>query len=213
MKPYLKGADPGSMLQDLKTNRRVQAALAALFVMVWLLWPSAQAPKPAGPGRRPAAPLGDRQARELQKLPDLSALAQAGELPPDARMARDLFLFEAPPPPPPPPRPEKPPPPPTPEELAARQLAADRAREAAGKPQLRFLGYLGTAGSGRLGAFMKGEEPLVLAQGSLLDPRWRLVKVTDATAEFQNVRFADLRHRIDAIEARGPAARVPSNEF
>ncbi|NTV76217.1 MAG: hypothetical protein HGA66_18690, partial [Holophaga sp.] len=55
--------------------------------------------------------------------------------------------------------------------------------------------------------------PLILAQGSLLDPRWRLVKVTDAAAEFQNVRFADLRHRIDAVEARGPAARVPSNEF
>jgi len=211
MKPSLKGADPGSMLQDLKANRRVQAALAALFVMVWYLWPTAKAPKPGGPGRRPAAPLGDRQARELQKLPDLSALAQAGELPPDARMARDLFLFEAPPPPP---RPDKPPPPPTPEELAARQLAADRAREAAGRPQLRFLGYLGTAESGRLGAFMKGEEPLVLAQGTLLDPRWRLVKVTDTTAEFQNVKFADLRHRIDAIEARGPAAaRVPSNEF
>ena len=213
MRPSLKGADAGSMLQDLKSNRRVQVALAALLVMVWYLWPTPKPPRPAGPGRRPAAPLGNRQARELQRLPDLSALAQAGELPLDARMARDLFLFEAPPPPPPPPRPEKPPPPPTPEELAARQLAAERAREAAGKPQLRFLGYLGTAGSGRLGAFMKGEEPLVLAQGSLLDPRWRLVKVTDAAAEFQNVRFADLRHRIDAVEARGPAARVPSNEF
>ncbi len=211
MKPSIKGADARSMLQDLKSNRRVQVALAALLAMAWFLWPAAKPPRK--PAHRAAVPLGNRQARELQRLPDLSALAQAGDLPSAEPMARDIFLFEAPPPPPRPPGPVKPPPPPTPEELAASQLAAERARETASRPQLRFLGYLGNAESGRLGAFMKGEEPLVLAQGRLIDPRWRLVRVTDAAAEFQNVRFADLKHRIEAVEARGPAARSTSNEF
>lgn len=212
MKTSIKGADPGSMLRDLKTNRRLQAALVALALMIWYLWPSSAAPVKTP--RRAPAPLGDRQTRELRKLPDLDRLAKAGELPTEDRMLRDIFLFEGPPPPPRPPRPGPPPPPPAPEETAARELAAERARQAASRPQdLRYLGYLGTARSGRLGAFMKGEEPLNLRPGDLVNPQWRLVKVSDLSAEFQNVTFADLRHRIDAVEARIAPGRAPSNEF
>ena len=214
MSVTVKGTDPKAMLQDLKGNRRLQVALGLLVVMIWYLWPSAPTPR-AVAGRRANTPLGDRQSRELQKLPDLAKLDRAGELPSESRMFRDLFLFDGPPPPPPPPvKPPPPPPPPTPEQIAAQKLAADRARETASKPtSLRYLGYLGTKGSGRLGAFMKGEEPVTLKPGDLFNPQWRLEKLTDIAAEFQNVKFADIKHKIEAVETRGPGGRGPVNEF
>ena len=214
MSVTVKGTDPKAMLQDLKGNRRLQVALGLLVVMIWYLWPSAPTPR-AVAGRRANAPLGDRQTRELQKLPDLAKLDKAGELPSEARMFRDLFLFDGPPPPPPPPvKPPPPPPPPTPEQIAAQKLAADRARETASKPtNLRYLGYLGSKASGRLGAFMKGEDPVTLKPGELVNPQWRLVAVSDVAAEFQNVKFADIKHKIEAVETRGPAGHGPVNEF
>jgi type IV secretory pathway VirB10-like protein len=212
----VKGADLKGVLQDLKSNRRVQVALVALGLMVWYGWP-ASGPAP-GP-RRAAAPgspvvLGDRQSRELARLPDLAKLDKAGELPNEARLLRDLFQFEgAPPPPPPAPPPPPPPPPPTEEELAARRLAQERARESASRPALKYLGYLGTGRAGRLGAFLKGEESITVRQGDLAQPGWRLVQLTGTTADFQNLRFPDLKHRIEAVEPRPTNAGTPANEF
>ncbi|HLO68979.1 MAG TPA: hypothetical protein VK188_18295, partial [Holophaga sp.] len=74
-------------------------------------------------------------------------------------------------------------------------------------------GYLGTKKAGRLGAFMKGEDPVTLAEGALANPTWKLVKVTDVSAEFQNLRFPDLKYRIDAVEPRGGGSSTPANEF
>lgn len=215
--PVVRGLDTRAMLQDLKGNRRVQGALVLLAAMAWYLWPGAgpAARRPAA--SRPTAPLSDRQAAELGKLPDLARLDQAGALPADARMLRDLFLFEGPAIPPPPPRPEPPPPSPTPEQLAARERVRERARQAASRPQgLRYLGYLESHGSGRLGAFMKGEEPVTWKQGALVSPQWRLVTLDPAWAEFRNERFADLTQRVEAADARGggaTTARAPDNDF
>jgi len=217
--PALKGSSVSAMLQDLKSNRRVQVALAVLVLMIWYLWPTA--PPTAARGteaHRPSAPLGDRQSRDLQKLPDLAKLDRAGELPSEDRMLRDLFLFEGivKPPPPPPVVKVVPPPPPTPEQVAAQKLAAERAREAATKPgNLRYLGYLATPKTGRMGAFEKGEEPVTIKQGDLANPQWRLVKVTDTSAEFQNLKFPDLKHRIDVVDPRGAGTHSdhPANEF
>jgi len=217
--PALKGSSVSAMLQDLKSNRRVQVALAVLVLMIWYLWPTA--PPTAARGteaHRPSAPLGDRQSRDLQKLPDLAKLDRAGELPREDRMYRDLFLFDGPPPPPPPPAPPpKPPPPPTAEQLAAEALRQSRAQENGSRPQdLRYLGYLGTPAAGKLGAFMRGEEPVTLKQGDLANPHWRLVKLTDIAAEFQNLKFGDLRHKIDAVDLQGGAGgrtQAPSNDF
>ena len=53
-----------------------------------------------------------------------------------------------------------------------------------------------------------------LKQGDLANPHWRLVKLTDLTAEFQNLKFADLKHRIDAVELQGRGAGAAiSNDF
>jgi hypothetical protein len=81
---------------------------------------------------------------------------------------------------------------------------------------MRYLGYLGTASTGRLGAFMRGEDPVTIKQGDLANPHWRLVKLTDLAAEFQNQKYPDLRHKLDAVDSAGQAGRTiqaPSNEF
>jgi type IV secretory pathway VirB10-like protein len=217
--PVVKGTDAKAMLQDLKTNRKVQIALGALVLMIWYLWPTAP-PVPAN--RKTAAsrgaivPLGDRQAHDLQKLPDLDKLNKAGELPTEDRMFRDLFLFEGPPPPPPPPLPPPPPPPPpTPEQLLAAKVAQERVLQSGTKPaDLRYLGYLGITKGARYGAFMKGEDPLTYKQGDLVNPQWRLMRVTETFAEFQNEKFPDLKHRVDSVDPRGNAGQnAAPNEF
>lgn len=220
MSPALKGADPNAWLQELKGNRRLQVGLVCVAVLVWLLWPASSPVRPArsAAGARPGAQvLDERQRGELQKLPDLSRLDKAGELPADDHMYRDLFLFEGPPPPPPPAPPPPPPPPPTPEQIAAEQLRQARAAENATRPQgMRYLGYLGTASAGRLGAFMRGDDPVTIKQGDLANPHWRLVKLSDLAAEFQNLKYPDLRHKLDAVDSSGQAGRTiqaPSNEF
>ena len=216
MSPAIKNVEPKAWLQELKTSRKLQGALVALVLLIWFLWPSTPKSGLAPSGARAASvPLGDRQAQEIKKLPDLAKLNKAGELPKDSGMYRDLFLFEGPPPPPPPPLPPPPPPPPPTEaQLAAELLRRTRDQENASKPQeLRYLGYMGSPASGRLGAFMKGEEPVSIKQGELANPKWRLVKLTENSAEFQNLKFQDLRHRIDAIEPQAGRASAPSNEF
>jgi hypothetical protein len=102
MSPAVKGVEPKGWLQEIKSSRRIQVALVCLPVLIYLLWPSAPAAGPVRTGATRAASqaLDDRQVRELAKLPDLSKLDQAGELPHEDRMYRDLFLFEGPPPPP-----------------------------------------------------------------------------------------------------------------
>jgi len=215
----LKGVEPKAWLQEIKGNRRLQVGLVSLPVLVWLLWPSAPPERARkGPGATRAANLAldERQSRELQKLPDLSRLDKAGELPKEDRMYRDLFQFEGPPPPPPKPLPPPPPPPPpTQAELDALALRHAREQETASKPSnLRYLGYLGTATAGKLGAFMRGEEPVTLKQGDLVNPHWRLVKLTDISAEFQNLKFADIKHKIDAVDLQGGrAGMMPANEY
>ena len=213
----LKNVEPRAWVQELKTSRKLQVSLAALAVMIWMLWPSSP---PAAPGKGNAhtalVPLGDRQTQELKKLPELANLDKAGELPSDDHMYRDLFLFEGPPPPPPPPViiPVPVPVPPTPEQLAAALLKKNRDLENGSRPQdLRYLGYMGTASSGRLGAFMKGDEPVSIKLGELANPKWRLIKLTEASAEFQNLAFQDIHHRIDATEPQSGRSTAPANEF
>jgi hypothetical protein len=201
---------PRAWAQELRSNRRLQVGVGALPVLLWLLWPSG----PQGPVRRTtraAAPaLAEPLARDLRKLPDLARLDRAGELPGDDRLYRDLFLFEAPPVPAPPP---PPPPPATPEQLAAQALEAARAREYGNRPQWRYLGFLGTARSGPLGAFMKGDEPLAFRVGDRVSPGWELVKLADTAAEFRNLTYPDLRHRLDAVDARAGNGSKTTNAY
>jgi len=215
MSPAVKGIEPKDWLQELKTSPRIQVALVCLTELIYLLWPSSPKASPdrSSSTRAASQALDDRQVRELAKLPDLSKLDKSGELPHEDRMYRDLFLFEGPPPPPKPP----PPPPPTQAQLEAEALRLARAQENNSRPQdLRYLGYLGSATAGRLGAFMKGEEPITIKQGDLANPRWRLVKLTDISAEFQNLKYADLKHKLDAVDVTGAGSRpgqAPSNDF
>jgi len=215
MSPAIKNVEPKAWLQELKTSRKLQGALVGLVFLLWLLWPTAAKPVVRGQATG-AAPLGDRQSSELRKLPDLSRLDKAGELPHEDRMYRDLFTFDTPPPPPPKALPPPPPPlPPTPEQLAAELARRARDQEANSKPaDLRYLGYLGTKAAGRLGAFMKGDEPVTIKMGELANPKWRLVKLTEASAEFQNLKYPDLKHRIDAVETQsGRPGGGATNEF
>ncbi len=205
--------DRRAMLQELRTNRRTQVALAAfVLIMAYLFWPDAPKARFAM-ADTPAGSLDPRQLQGLRRLPDLAKLDRAGELPKDAKVLRDLFLFEAPPPPPPvkvkaPP----PPPPPTPEELAAQKLAQEKAAEYATRPSdLKYLGYFKGSPAGTVGAFMKGEEPVTLVQGTVFAGRWKLVGVLDTRAEFQDTRYPDLRLVLEAHEASASAATT--NQF
>jgi len=208
--------DFNAMRQELRSNPRTQIALAAfalifLYALYTFLAPDTPKNRRAAAARA-GANLDPRQLQGLRKLPDLAALGKAGELPPAVKVQRDLFMFEAPPPPvtkvaPPPP----PPPPPTAEELAARQKAEEKAREFAGRPQdLRYLGFFKGSPSGMVGAFMKGEEPVTLIQGTVLKERWKLVSILDTKAEFQNTKYPDLKLVLEVREASGGA---PVNQF
>ena len=109
-------------------------------------------------------------------------------------------------------KPPPPPPPPTPAELEAQRIAQDKQTELATKPQdLRYLGFLRGKPSGLIGAFMKGEEAITLAEGTVLNQRWKLVTITDTKAEFQNSKYPDLRLTLQAADSS--AAPAAANNF
>ncbi|GLH74608.1 hypothetical protein GETHLI_31100 [Geothrix limicola] len=205
-----------AMRQEIRSNPKTQIALAAfLLVMGYALYSflSPDAPKGHKAAAKTGSNLDPRQLQGLRRLPDLAALGKAGELPPVAKQQRDLFMFEAPLPPPPPVKVVVPPPPPPPtaEELQRQKLAQEKAAEFAGRPQdLRYLGFFKGSPSGKVGAFMKGEEPVTLVQGSVLKDRWKLMSVLDTKAEFQNTKYPDLRLVLEVREASGGA---PVNQF
>lgn len=212
--------DPKAWLRELKSSRRTQAALVVLaLVLGYLLWPESPKARPraAAANRTVATPLDPRQLESLQKLRDLARLDRAGELPTEGRMYRDLFLFETPPPPPPPPRPVKPPPPPpplTPEEIEAARLAQARQEAFNSRPQaLHYLGYMGRASTGRIASFSKGEDIISLRVGETAGPGWKLVAITDGWAEFQHLKFPDIRFRSNAKDSQNQPASSPKNEF
>jgi len=209
------GSNFQAMRQELRSNPKTQIALAAFaLVLLYALYTflAPDAPK----GRRTTAArtgsnLDPRQLQSLRRLPDLAALGKAGELPPAAKIQRDLFMFEAPPPPPVKVKPPPPPPPPTQEELERQRLAQEKAAEWAGRPQdLRYLGFFKGSPSGTVGAFMKGEEPVTLTTGTLLKERWKLVSILDTRAEFQNMKYPDQRLVLEVREISGAAA---ANQF
>jgi len=207
-------------LEELKTNRRTQAGLGAfglaLAFMAYMLWPEAPKGRPVKALPILATAGDDRTLQALEKLPDLAKLDQAGKLPGENRMFRDLFLFDGPPPPPPPPvKPPPPPPPPTAEQLKAMALQQAKDAAFASRPQdLRYLGYLERNSVGRIGAFMKGELPVPVKLGDTLGSEWKLVALTEARAEFQNLKYPDLRHRIEATDAgSGARGAGATNQF
>lgn len=209
--------DLQAMRQELRSNPKTQIALAAFgLVMIYALYTLLFADAPKG-GRKAAATrtlgsnLDPRQLQGLRRLPDLAALGKAGELPPAAKIQRDLFMFEAPPPPPPPQKPPPPPPQPTEAELEAKRKQEEEAREYASRPQdLRYLGYFKGAPSGAVGAFMKGEEPVTLTSGTVLKERWKLVSILDTKAEFQNTKYPKMRLVLEVRETSGGG---PVNQF
>ncbi|MBK7295005.1 MAG: hypothetical protein IPI84_14890 [Holophagaceae bacterium] len=90
-----------AMRQELRGNPKTQVALAAFaLVMIYALYTFLGPDAPKGKkavAARAGANLDPRQLQGLRRLPDLAALGQAGELPPAAKVQRDLFMFEAPP--------------------------------------------------------------------------------------------------------------------
>ena len=209
--------------QELRTNPKTQVTagvfVAVLAGMVWMLWPEshkAPARGSSGPVLSALLPEGrDPQLDALRKLPDLARLDRAGELPKDPAMARDMFLFDTPQRTPavyeifvPPPAP------PSASEIEAKRLADERRAEEATRPSgVRYLGYLATRRRGQLGAFMKGEEPLTLPIGDLSFKGWKLVKLDENSAEFQNLKFPDMRHKIQPSDGAGPKVDAVRNDF
>lgn len=208
--------DAKALLQELKTNRRTQAAVAGfVLVLGWMIWTLGGDGAPVrrvAVGASEGGSLDPRQVQALKKLPDLAALDKAGELPPAPKLVRDLFVFDAPKPPPPPVKPPPPPPPPTPEQLEQQRVAQDKQSELAMvNGGLRYIGYLQGSPAGTIGAFMKGEEPITLTIGSLYQGDWKLVSVTDLSAQFQNTKYADLTATLNATDSGAPS--VSNNNF
>ncbi len=219
--PSPRRIDLRAWSQELRTSGKTQGALLILVLALgYLLWPQApkrKASSPVSPGSAPT-PAGEQSLDRLQKLPDLTQLDRAGELPTEGRVYRDIFLFDMPPPPPPPPpkppAPQPPPPPPTEEELAAMKLAQARQSAIDSRPQnLRYLGYLGRPSTGRIGAFVRGDETLALRLGDTAGSNWKLVTLTESFAEFQHQTFPDIRHRIDAKDQATAAGTPVTNQF
>jgi hypothetical protein len=213
--------DPKAWLHELRSNRRTQIALLALVLAVgYLFWPTSpkMIARTASTNHTVMIPLDTRQLESLQKLGDLARLDQASELPDEGRMYRDLFLFDNPPPPPPPPPkpvpPPPPPPPPTPAEIEAAKLAQARQEATNSRPQtLHYLGYMGRSSTGRIGSFSKGEEIISLRLGDLASPNWKLIAITETYAEFQHLKFQDIRYRSEAKDRQGTTSNSPTNEF
>lgn len=215
-----KGMDSKALLLELKTNRRTQIALVAFVgILTWLLWPDAPKRKsgPTRVGLSQPAGLDSRQMNALGNLPKLAKLDMAGELPNESKMHRDLFLFEGPPPPPLPPRPpQPPPPPPTEAELKAEAEKSARDAEFSTRPQyLRYIGFLETKTSGIIGAFFKGDEPFTFQIGHIEKATWKLVKLTDKMAEFQNTKYVDMKMALEARDyaGSGGANTQVTNDF
>lgn len=214
--------DAQAFLKELRTNRRTQVALLAFAgVLVWMVWSLAFDTPERRPRRTAAgsgAAIDPKALSNLERLPHLSALNRAGELPPVPKLLRDPFLFDAPQPPPPPVKPVKPKPP-TPEELKAMEEAR-KAKEAQAlkdqefntRPQdLRYIGFLEGSPAGQIGAFIKGEEAMPLVLGTLLRDRWKLVGLSEKSATFQNTKYADMKFELPAREAG--AAAGATNEY
>jgi len=49
--------------------------------------------------------------------------------------------------------------------------------------------------------------------GDLASPNWKLVNITDTFAEFQHLRFQDIRYRTEARDAQGTASGSITNQF
>jgi hypothetical protein len=165
------------------------------------------------------------QIKGLEKLPDLAKLDKARQLPTEDKAQRDLFLFDGPPLPPDP-IPIVIPPRLTPEQLEAKKRAEEAARaaailqgekdaEMARRPNgLRYLGFIESPSAGIIGGFLKGEIPEQHKPGAIVGKGWKLVTLTDRKAEFQNLKFAELKFSLEAKDGTGaPAAAAVSNEF
>jgi len=215
--------DPKALLQELKNNKKTQAALGMMVLVLayslYSLFSDSPKPRPKTAAHVfSTSGAGDKQFQALSKLPNLAQLNQAGELPGEKeKMYRDLFLYDMPAPPPvvqKPVPPPPPPPPPTPEQIAAENLRRERETEMNTRPQsLRYLGYMGNKSSGRLGDFLRGEDPVTLRVGDLATPQWKLVTLAENYAEFQNQKYPDLRFRSETNDNRANTSNTPSNEF
>jgi len=178
--------DLKTFLQELKSNRRTQAALGAfVLVLGWMVWTlggdDAPKRKTVAAAAAPSGSLDPRQVQSLKRLPDLAALDKAGELPPVPKLVRDLFVYDAPKPPPPPQKPPPPPPPPTPEQVEQQRIAQEKQSELALINQgLKYLGFFQGQPSGAVGAFMKGEEPVTLTVGQVYAGDWKLASAQPA---------------------------------
>lgn len=210
--------DTKAFLQELKTNRRTQAALLGFAaVLVWMIWSIAFDSPERKPRRQASssASIDPKAIGNLERLPHLAALNKAGELPPMPKLLRDPFLFDAPQPKIEPPKIVEPikPPEPTAEELEQRRLQQLRDQEYNGRPQdLRYIGFLEGTPAGQIGAFMKGEEAIPLTLGTLTRDHWKLTNLSERSATFQNTVYADMRFELTAREA-GPSSAAPTNEY
>jgi len=199
--------DPKALLQELKNNKKTQAALGMMVLVLayslYSLFSDSPKPRPKTAAHVfSTSGAGDKQFQALSKLPNLAQLNQAGELPGENKAYRDLFLYDMP-------RPEpkaEMPKPKEPERPALSQKLIDeenqrlaREMELNSRPQsLRYLGYMGNQSSGRLGDFIRGEDSVTLRLGDLATPQWKLVTLTENYAEFQNMKYPDLRYRSES---------------
>lgn len=211
--------DTKAFLQELKTNRRTQGALVGFAaVFAWMVWtlmsdtPKAR-PRRAASGDAPA--IDPKALSNLERLPHLAQLNRAGELPPIPKLVRDPFLFDVPKPEPArAAEPDTPPPAPEPTETEKEELRKKAIRDQAfaSRPQdLRYIGFLEGQPTGQIGAFMKGEEALPIALGTVRNQQWKLVTLTEKQATFQHLAYPDLRLDLATREAAASSAQV--NEY
>jgi len=226
------GGKAKAWLQELKANRKTQAALAMFILVVAYLGYELFAPKASGPTKRRVVqprsvmgqPLDETQASALKRLPNLAGLDKASELPNESRMYRDLFVFDMPAPQskpaPPPPKPvvvEKPPL--TAEELAAMARKAAMDKELKSQPSdYKYVAIVQAYDGPRNGTFQKGDDFFFFQVGDEAAPNWRLVSLTDEEAKFQNTRYQELKctlkaQNVSADRASGQSQQQVTNYF
>ena len=194
------GNNTKAWLQELKSNRKTQVALAMFVLVIGYFSYELFAPnigksnnrqKASAPRNIVGQPLEDAQVTALQRLPNLAGLYKAGELPSENRMYRDLFVFDSPPPPPPIP--------PTPEEIAARERRAAMDREVRGQPSsYQFIAILQGLVGPRQSVLQDGDDFKFLKIGDEATPNWKLVVMGDEELEFQNTKFEELKFVLKA---------------
>ncbi len=192
---------PQSWAHELRTQRRTRYALLGMVGTSLVL---AHALGMFIPGRTPGntLPTGFQRTEHvipMETLRNVLALDRMGSLPNSDNPHRDPLTFGVS---------KIPATKPLVPALAPPAVPpSERDLEWATRPSgLRYLGFFHPLGTPRRAAFLDGPSPRILSTGVLVKQGWRLVEVFPDKAIFQSLKYHDMFHTLEAVDANREGA-------